>query len=92
LGVGVYFLPSLGAVLVSFNVKNFDLDLECSYGLSDGLEDVIVGAQEVKSWGLGVDCPVYICYNCFVFNRDWEGRWVIVGIIEESNEKGFDPT
>jgi hypothetical protein len=77
---------------VSFNVENFDLYQEHSYGLLDGPEDVILGAQEVKRRGLGVDCPVYICYNCFVVNWDWEGRWVVVGMIRESNKKGFDST
>jgi hypothetical protein len=89
--MGVEFLPLFGAVLVAFNMEDFDWDRERSYGLSDGLKDVVVGTQEVKCWGLEVDCPVYVGDHCLVVNWYRKKRWIVVCMVGEAGEEGLDP-
>jgi hypothetical protein len=55
------------------------------------LEDVVVGAEEVVGWRLGIDGAVYIFYNPVVVNRDLELRWIGISVIREFAKKCLYP-
>ena len=49
---------------------------------ADCLKDIVVGAEEVVSWRLGIDGAVDIFYNTVVVG-DWERRWIGISVIRE---------
>ena len=91
LGMSIEILPLFGAVLVALNMEDFDLDRERLYSLADGLKNVVVGTQEVKCWSLEVDGSVYVGDHCLVVNWYWKRRWIVVCMVGEAGEEGFDP-
>jgi hypothetical protein len=57
------------------------------------LEDVVVGAEEVVGWRLGIlgDGAVYIFYNPVIVNGDLERRWIGISVIREFAKKCLYP-
>jgi hypothetical protein len=47
------------------------------------LKDIVVGAEEVVSWRLGIDGAVDILYNTVVVDGDRERRWIGISVIRE---------
>jgi hypothetical protein len=53
------------------------------------LKDVVVGAEEVVGWRLGIDGAVDIFYNTVIVDRDLERRWIGISVIREFAAKKF---
>jgi hypothetical protein len=56
----VKFVPKLVSILMAMDVQNVRADQEVIEDSADCLEDIVVGAEEVVSWRLGIDGVVDI--------------------------------
>jgi hypothetical protein len=68
-------------------VRNVSAYREIIDDSADGLKDIVVGAEEVVSWHLGVDGTMDVLYNTVVVNWDLERRWVGICVIREFAKK-----
>jgi hypothetical protein len=55
------------------------------------LKDVVVGAEKVVGWRLGIDDAVDIFYNTFIVDGDLEREWVCINVIREFAKKVLYP-
>ena len=79
----VKFVPQLMAVLMSMNVRNVSADGEFINDSADGLKDIVVGAEEVIGWRLGIDNTMNVLYDTVVVDWDLEWRWVGFSVIRK---------
>ena len=87
----VKFVPLLVSVLMAMYVRNVSAYWEIIDDSADGLKDIVVGAEEVVSWRLGVDGTMDVLYNTVVVNWDLERRWVGICVIREFAKKFLYP-
>jgi hypothetical protein len=87
----VKFVPRLISVLMAMDVQDVRSDREVIEDSADCLKDIVVGAEEVVSWRLGIDCAVDVFYNTVVVDGDLERRWVGVSVIRKSLKKFLYP-
>ena len=78
-------------VSVSMDVQNVRSDRKFVELSSDCLEDVVVGAEEVVGWRLGVDGVMDVLYNTVVVDGDLERRWVSICVIRVVAKKFLYP-
>ena len=57
----------------------------------DGLKDIVVGAEKVIRWRLGVDGAMDVLYHTVVVNWDRERRWFGICVIREFPKKFLYP-
>jgi hypothetical protein len=83
----VKFAPQLMAVLMSMDVRNVSADGEFVNDSADRLKDIVVGAEEVVRWRLGVDNTMDVLYDTVVVDGDLEWRWVGISVVREVAKK-----
>ena len=87
----VEFVPLLVSVLVAVYVRNVSAYWKIIDDSSDGLKDIVVGAEEVVGWRLGIDCSMNVLYHTVVVDWDRERRWFGICVIREVAKKFLYP-
>ena len=87
----VKFVPLLVSVLMAMYVRNVSAYREIIDDSMYGLKDIMVGAEEVVSWRLGVDGSMNVFYHTVVIDWDRERRWFGICVIREVAKKFLYP-
>jgi hypothetical protein len=78
----IKFVPQLMSVLMAMNVRNVSADREIIDDSADrSLKDIVVGAEEVVGWRLGIDSAMDVLDNTIVVDGNLERRWVGICVI-----------
>jgi hypothetical protein len=77
---------------MAMDVRNVSSDWEIIDDSADGLKDIMVGAEEVVGWRMGIDDAMDVFYNTVVVvDGDLEQKWVSICVIRVVGKKFLYP-